>query len=94
MNKLSILLSTLALSTVVLAQAPAASGEVIKIDKANVRITLKHGGVRNLDMPPMTMAFRVRPPQLLDGVAVGDRVRFAAERIDGNYTVTSLSKEP
>jgi len=42
----------------------------------------------------MTMVFRVRPPQLLEGVAVGDRVRFAVERIDGNYTVTALSKAP
>ena len=45
-------------------------------------------------MPPMTMAYRVRSPQLLEGVAVGDRVRFTAERIDGNYTVTALSKAP
>ena len=45
-------------------------------------------------MPPMTMAFRVSGPHLLDGVAVGDRVRFTVERIDGQYTVTSVSKAP
>ena len=56
------------------------------------RITLKHGEIRNLDMPPMTMAFRVRDAKLLDGVTVGDRVRFVAERVDGQYTVTALSK--
>ena len=70
------------------------NGEVTKLDKAGARITLKHGEIKSLDMPPMTMAYRVRSPQLLDGVAVGDRVRFAAERIDGNYTITALSKAP
>jgi len=45
-------------------------------------------------MPPMTMVYRVRPPQLLDQMAVGDRVRFAVERIDGNYTVTAVTKAP
>jgi len=83
-----------AVSTLALAQLPTAAGEVTKIDKANARVTLKHGEIKHLDMPPMIMVYRVRPPQLLDGVAVGDRVRFAAERIDGNYTVTALTKAP
>ena len=94
MKKLPILLAALAASTLVLAQAPTVNGEVTKIDKAGARITLKHGEIKSLDMPPMTMVYRVRAPQLLEGVAVGDRVRFAAERIDGNYTVTALSKAP
>ncbi len=76
------------------AQTTTAGGEVTKLDKAGNRITIKHGGIKNLDMPPMTMSFRVRDPKLLDGVAVGDRVRFAAERIDGQYTVTALTKAP
>ena len=83
-----------AVSSLALAQVPMAAGEVTKIDKANARVTLKHGEIKHLDMPPMIMVYRVRPPQLLDGVAVGDRVRFAAERVDGNYTVTSLTKAP
>ena len=87
-------LAALAAVTIASAQAPAANGEVTKIDKANSRVTLKHGEIKQLDMPPMTMAYRVRSPQLLDGLAVGDRVRFTAERIDGNYTVTTLAKAP
>ena len=75
------------------AQANVTAGEVAKLDIAGGRITLKHGEIKNLDMPPMTMAFRVRDAKLLDGVAVGDRVRFVAERVDGQYTVTSLSKQ-
>ncbi|MDP1647584.1 MAG: copper-binding protein [Rubrivivax sp.] len=94
MKKALTLFAALAVSTLALAQVPMASGEVTKVDKASARLTLKHGEIKHLDMPPMVMVYRVRPPQLLDGLAVGDRVRFAVERIDGNYTVTALSKAP
>ena len=76
------------------AQAATAGGEVAKVDKAAGRITLKHTGIKNLDMPPMLMTFKVRDPQMLDGLAAGDRVRFVAERVDGTYMLVSLSKAP
>ena len=63
-----------------------------KIDAAQGRVTLKHAEIKRLDMPPMTMVFRVRDPKMLDGLAVGDKVRFDAEKIDGQYTVTALKK--
>ena len=88
------LLGAALLSLSAWAQAPAASGEVTKIDKAGGRVTLKHGEIKHLDMPPMTMAFHVKDAKLLDGLAVGDKLRFQAERIDGKYTVTSVSKTP
>ncbi len=74
------------------AQTPEADGEVTKIDKAQARITLRHGEIKNLDMPAMTMVFRVRDAKLLDSVAVGDKVRFAAEKRDGAYTVVAMQK--
>jgi Cu/Ag efflux protein CusF len=76
------------------AQSPTTAGEVLKVDKAAGKVTLKHGEIKNLDMPPMTMGFRVRDPKMLDDVGVGDRVRFVAERVDGQYVVTALSKAP
>ncbi|HQQ71172.1 MAG TPA: copper-binding protein [Alicycliphilus sp.] len=76
------------------AQAPTTAGEVVKLDKPGNRVTIKHGEIKNLDMPAMTMAFRVREPKLLDGLAVGDKVRFVVQRIDGQYTVTALTKAP
>ena len=94
MRKALTLIAALTATTLALAQAGMVTGEVTKVDKANARVTLKHGEIKSLDMPPMTMAYRVRTPQLLEGVAVGDRVRFTAERIEGNYTVTALSKAP
>jgi Cu(I)/Ag(I) efflux system periplasmic protein CusF len=77
-----------------LASAQDAEGEVRKIDKAQSKITLKHGEIKKLDMPPMTMVFRLKDAKLLDGVAVGDKVTFAAEKIDGNYVVTQITKAP
>lgn len=88
-------LTTLALSLAALAaHAQSADAEVRKIDKAQGKITLKHGEIKSQDMPPMTMVFRVTDPKMLDSVAVGDKVRFAADKVGGNYTVTALSKAP
>ena len=64
--------------------------EVRKVDKDNQRITLKHGEIKNLDMPPMSMVFAVKDPALLGKVKVGDKVRFTADKIDGTYTVTAI----
>jgi Cu(I)/Ag(I) efflux system periplasmic protein CusF len=90
-----LVLATLATAgPLALAQSPQIAGEVTKIDKPQARITLRHGEIKHLDMPPMNMAFRVRDAKSLDGLAVGDRVRFTVEKIDGNFTVTSLSKGP
>ncbi len=94
MKRFWTLAAAILLAGAALAQAPTTSGEVTKLDKAAGRITLKHGEIKNLDMPPMTMAFRVKDAKLLDGLAVGDRVRFAAEKVDGQYTVTVLAKAP
>lgn len=76
------------------AQAQSTDGEVRKIDKAQGKITLKHGEIKSLDMPPMTMVFRVKDPAMLDRVAVGDKVRFDAAKVDGQYTVTAIGKAP
>ncbi|WP_326543952.1 copper-binding protein [Pseudorhodoferax sp.] len=92
MKKLFALAAPLLVSTALWAQAPTTDGEVTKIDKAQGKITLRHGEIKNLDMPPMTMSFRVADAKLLDGVASGDRVRFAADKINGAYTVTALVK--
>ena len=70
------------------------SAEVRKIDAAEGKITLKHGPIPNLDMPGMTMVFRVREPVRLDTLKPGDNIRFRAEKINGNYTVTEIQAAP
>ncbi len=64
--------------------------EVRKIDKDNRKITLRHGPIKNLDMPPMTMVFQVSDAALLDKVQAGDKVRFAAVNDAGRLTVTQI----
>ncbi|MBE7366048.1 copper-binding protein [Ramlibacter pallidus] len=72
------------------AAADMAEGEVRKVDKAAGKITVRHGEIRNLDMPPMTMVFGVSDPAMLDKVKQGDKVRFRAANPNGNYTITEI----
>ncbi|MBL0421281.1 copper-binding protein [Ramlibacter sp. AW1] len=74
------------------AQAPSefAEGEVRRIDKSNAKLTLRHGEIKSLDMPPMTMVFSVADAQWLDKLKVGDKVRFQAISRNGAMTVTAI----
>jgi Cu(I)/Ag(I) efflux system protein CusF len=72
------------------AAAELAEGEVRKVDKDGKKLTLKHGPLKNLEMPAMTMVFQVKEDTLLDRVQAGDKVRFQAEKIDGKFTVIRL----
>lgn len=74
-----------------LVTADMTDGEVRKIDKDTQKITLKHGEIRNLGMPGMTMVFKVKDAALLDSVQVGGKVRFTAEKVDGAIVVTAIS---
>jgi Cu(I)/Ag(I) efflux system periplasmic protein CusF len=88
----------LALSVAVLpsggaAQSAMIDGQVTKIDEAAGKITLKHGPIKKLDMDEgMTMVFRVQDPAMLKQVKVGDKVRFDADRVKGQFTVTKIEK--
>ena len=64
--------------------------EVRKVDKDNKKITLKHGEIKSLDMPPMTMVFQVSDAAMLDKVKAGDKVRFKASNDGGKMTVTEM----
>lgn len=77
------------------AHHPAAGlseGEVRKVDKDAKKITIKHGPLANLDMPPMTMVFQVKDPAMLDKVKAGDKVKFQAEKVGSAYTVTQIER--
>jgi Cu/Ag efflux protein CusF len=67
-----------------------ADAEVRKIDKENKKITLKHGPIKSLDMPPMTMVFQVADASMLDKLQPGDKVRFRATSEAGKMTVTEI----
>ena len=65
-------------------------GEVRKVDKESKKITLKHGEIKNLDMPGMTMVFQVKDPAMLDKVQMGDKVKFKVEKAASGYVVTDI----
>jgi Cu(I)/Ag(I) efflux system periplasmic protein CusF len=69
-----------------------AEAEVRKIDKEAKKVTLKHGPIKNLDMPGMTMVFQVRDASLFDKMAAGDKIMFTAEQMQGAYVVTGVEK--
>ena len=74
------------------AAAALTEGEVRKIDKEAGKITLRHGEIKNLNMAAMTMVLRVQDPAMLDQVQVGDKLRFAAERVNGAVTIVQMQK--
>jgi Cu(I)/Ag(I) efflux system periplasmic protein CusF len=80
--------------------APAAGdtawseAEVRRVDARNGKVTLKHGDIANLGMPPMTMVFTAEDPAALTALKVGDRVRFTADQIKGVYTVLRIEPMP
>jgi Cu/Ag efflux protein CusF len=81
------------LPLVTLAQSAMIDGQVTKIDEAAGKITLKHGPIKKLDMnEPMTMVFRVQDPAMLKPVKVGDKVKFDADRLQGQFTITKIEK--
>ncbi len=84
----------LTLGATAMAAMPMADGEVRKIDIAAKKITLKHGEIKNLDMPPMSMVFQVQDKALLDKVKTGDKVNFTADKVNGAYTVLSIVPAP
>lgn len=88
-------------------QAPAAAtshegaaaltdGEVRRVDRDAMKITIRHGPIPNLDMPAMSMVFQVKDAALLDKAKAGDKVRFSAEKTGSQYVVTRIepAREP
>ncbi|MES2075920.1 MAG: copper-binding protein [Pseudomonadota bacterium] len=72
------------------AQDAMSEGEIKKVDKEAGKLTIKHGELKNLQMPGMTMNFRVADPAMLDKVKAGDKVRFKAEHMGAALAVTAL----
>jgi Cu/Ag efflux protein CusF len=72
------------------AAAVLADGEVRKVDKSAGKLTIRHGPLANLDMPAMTMVFQVRDAAMLEQVKAGDKIKFAADKVNGAYTVMQI----
>jgi Cu/Ag efflux protein CusF len=91
LRALTLALSSAFLALAVWAQTPDLSeGEIRKVDKEGGKITLAHGEIKSLDMPPMTMVFTVKNPALFGELKKGDKVRFAVVREDGKLVLTEI----
>lgn len=91
MKKLAtLLLCTLMGSAWAQATAEMSEAEVRRVDKDAKKVTLKHGPIKNLDMPAMTMVFQVRDAALLDRMTVGGKILFSAEKQQGAYMLTDV----
>jgi Cu/Ag efflux protein CusF len=74
------------------ASAEWTEGEVRKVDKAAGKVTIKHGPIAKIDMPPMTMGYRVKDAAMLDHLNPGDKIKFDVDRVGGAFTVMRLEK--
>jgi Cu/Ag efflux protein CusF len=62
------------------------------VDREAQKLTIKHGEIKSLDMPPMTMVFRVKNADMLEAVKAGDKVKFDAQKQGGQYVVTRIER--
>jgi Cu/Ag efflux protein CusF len=82
-----------AMPRIAAAQTATADGQVQKVDESAGKITLRHGPMKALNMDePMTMVYPIKDPSLLKGLRAGDKVKFQAERVNGQITVTKIQK--
>src|SRR5215468_1383240 len=78
----------------ILAQSALADGEVTKVDESAGKITIKHGPIKKLDMDEgMTMVFKAGDPAMLKQVKPGDKIKFDADNVNGQFTVTKIEKK-
>ena len=82
--------TALVLSFAAAAQTAMTEAQVRRVDAQTRKITLTHGEIKNLDMPPMTMVFDVKSGVPMDKIKAGDKVRFAAIQEAGKLTVTAI----
>ena len=96
MRKIPTLIFALALcagAQAALAQSTLIDGQVTKVDQSASKITIKHGPIKKLGMDQgMTMVYRAQDPAMLKAVKAGDKVKFDAEQVNGQSTVTKIEK--
>ena len=73
-------------------EMPKSQGTITKIDTKWKKVTIDHGPLENLDMPAMKMVFDYAEG-MMDGLEVGSKVAFVADRVKGKLAVTEITKE-
>jgi Cu(I)/Ag(I) efflux system periplasmic protein CusF len=89
----SLALALLLVSQCAFAQPALIEGRVMKVDQSAGKITLRHGPIKKLGMDQgMTMVFKAQDPDVLKALKAGDKVKFDAEDVNGQFTVTTIEK--
>jgi len=78
------------MQTMPMAKTAQAEGVIRKVDKVAGKLTIKHGPLESLNMPPMTMVYRVQDTAMLERIKEGDKVRFLLENRNGTLVVTQV----
>ena len=86
--------TTQAAPAAVAPSADMADGEIRKIDKEAMKVTIKHGEIKSLDMPPMTMVFRVKDAATIDALRTGDKIKFKVVRESGSLWIVDVKPAP
>lgn len=96
MNRLMIVvLLTAAFTTPAAASAAdMTDGEIRRVDKDAKKLTIKHGEIKSIDMPAMTMVFQVKDAAMLDKLKAGDKIRFVVEKTASGFVVTEIRPAP
>jgi Cu/Ag efflux protein CusF len=78
----------------VTAMAEMVDGVVTRVDESAGKITIKHGPLKKFDMEDgHTMVFRAKDPKMLKEVKPGDKIKFEADKVSGQFTVMKLEKQ-
>jgi Cu/Ag efflux protein CusF len=97
MMRKSVIVLAAVLGVVVLsagAIAQMVDGVVTRVDESAGKITIKHGPMKKFDMDEgMTMVFRAKDPAMLKQVKPGDKIRFEADKVSGQFTVMKIEKQ-
>jgi Cu(I)/Ag(I) efflux system periplasmic protein CusF len=73
------------------AQSELIDGQIMKVDQSAGKLTIKHGPAKRLGMETgMTMVYKAQDPAMLKGVKAGNKIKFDAEQVNGQYTVTKI----
>lgn len=84
---------SLALAPKIAAAQNLIDGTVTKIDTGASKITIRHGPIKKFDMDEgMTMVFTAKDTSLLSKVKAGDKVKFDADNVNGQFIVTKIEK--
>ena len=70
--------------------ASMTDGEIRKVDRETGKVTIKHGDIRHMDMPGMTMVFTAKEKGLLTSLKPGDKVKFMVVNEGGKMVVTDI----